>query len=247
MLKKYPFLLVFSMKMRGPIRRMTVLALRVSVLKHMCACCEHTRSFERTHGDVLNGYTGVTHRDTRTHTLRYTENMHTQDPNRTKTTILRTKKSIFLTHRKCQLHKVTFSKCPSPVDPRGCARLVRHGRTMWPENACGASDGVIHSTLIILRVEPSCEGKDILHIPQYQLNLRHLSSTAAVSTQNLDLPDPGHPLLRTTAPPQQPQPPTTNHTNKPHQQQQPQHITKKGLARNGLVHDGLAKINWTNP
>ena len=68
---------------------------------------------------------------------------------------------------------------------------------MWPENAFGASDEVINSRLFILRVEPSSEVEDILHIPQYRLNLRHLSSTAAVSTQNLDLPefhpDPGFP------------------------------------------------------
>ena len=61
----------------------------------------------------------------------------------------------------------------------------------------GASDGVIHSRIFILRVEPSSVRKDILHIPPYQLNLRHLSSTAAVSTQNLDLsgflPQPGFP------------------------------------------------------
>ena len=65
---------------------------------------------------------------------------------------------------------------------------MRHGRTVRPENASRGSDGVIHSRLFILRIEQSCEGKDILHIPQYQLNLRHLSSTAASSTQNLDLP-----------------------------------------------------------
>ena len=53
------------------------------------------------------------------------------------------------------------------VDPRGRARPVRA--------QCG---------LFILRVEPSSVRKDILHIPQHQLNLRHLSSTAAVSTQN---------------------------------------------------------------
>ena len=60
---------------------------------------------------------------------------------------------------------------------------------MWPENAFGASDGVIQSRIFILRVEPSSVRKDVLHIPQYQLNLRHLSSTATVSTQNLDLPE----------------------------------------------------------
>ena len=80
------------------------------------------------------------------------------------------------------------------VDPRGRARPVRRGRTMWPENACRASDGVIHSRIFILRDEPSSVRKDILHIPQYQLNFRLLSSTAAVSTQNLDLPGfPPHP------------------------------------------------------
>ena len=35
---------------------------------------------------------------------------------------------------------------------------------------------------------PPSVRKDIPHSPQYQLNLRHLSFTAAVSTQNLDLP-----------------------------------------------------------
>ena len=92
------------------------------------------------------------------------------------------------------LHKVTFSKCPSSVDPRGRAPPVRHGRTMWPENAFGVSDGVIHNRIVILRDEPSSERKDVLHILQYQLNLRHLSSTAVVSTQKLDLPEfPPHP------------------------------------------------------
>ena len=86
------------------------------------------------------------------------------------------------------MHNVTFSKRPSPVDPRGRARPVRHGRTMWPENAFGASDGVIHSRTFILRGKPRSVREDILHIPQCQLNLRHWSSTAAVSTQNLDLP-----------------------------------------------------------
>ena len=59
---------------------------------------------------------------------------------------------------------------------------------MWPEDAFRASDGVIHSRIFVLRVEPPSVRKDILHIPQYQLNFRHLSFTAAASTQNLDLP-----------------------------------------------------------
>ena len=70
---------------------------------------------------------------------------------------------------------------------RALAAGGRHGRTMLPGNAIRASDGVIHSRIFILSVESSNVRKHILHIPQYQLNFRHLSSTAAVSTQNLNL------------------------------------------------------------
>ena len=43
-------------------------AQRAHVLKHVCALCRHTRGrFERTHGDVLNGHTGVFSRCHTTH------------------------------------------------------------------------------------------------------------------------------------------------------------------------------------
>ena len=122
---------------------------------------------ECSHADVLNLHTEKTH----------TENTHRKQ-----------------THRKmspAQSHFFQMSVAGRP------ARPVRHGRTMWPENAFGVSDGVIHSRIFILRVEPSSERQDILLIPQYQLNLRHLSSTAARSTQNLDLLGfPPHPGFR---------------------------------------------------
>ena len=127
------------------------------------------RRFEWTQGDHTQRHT-------------HTENTQHAGPKQDKNNDFSDKKN------RTRNTKSLFSKCPSPVDPRWRAPPVRHGRTMCPENACGASDEVIHSRLFILRVEPSSEGKDILHTPQYQLNLRHSSSTAAVSTQNLDLP-----------------------------------------------------------
>ena len=199
MLKKCSLLLVFSMKnaksypendpplsvcpFKTPpcvrSKRLRVYRHHTHMLKHMCAC-------ECTHRGVLHLHTEVTHkthahRDTHRHSDTRTENTRHSGSNQDKNTDFSDKKYIFFDR-----------KMPSaqgqPVDPRGRARPVRHGRTMWPENAFGASDGVIHSSIFILRVEPSSERKDILHIPQYQLDLRHLLSTAAVSTQNLDLP-----------------------------------------------------------
>ena len=49
-----------------------------------------------------------------------------------------------------------------------------------------APENVTHSRIFILRVELSSVRKE--KNLQYQLSLRHLSSTAVVSTQNLDLP-----------------------------------------------------------
>ena len=45
----------------------------------------------------------------------------------------------------------------------GRAGPVHHGRTVWPENAVGASDGVIHSRIFTRRVEPHSVRKDTVH------------------------------------------------------------------------------------
>ena len=101
-----------------------------------------TQTHAQTHTDTHRKHAHAGH--TRTHAQK-THN--TQDPNRIKTMI------------SAQSHFFQKSVAGRP------ARAVRHGRTMWPENAFGATDEVIHSRLFILRVEPSSEGKDIAHIP----------------------------------------------------------------------------------
>ena len=151
----------------------------------------NTTTTDRTDTDTHRTHAHAGH--TRTHAQK---TQHAGPKQVKKSNDFSDKKSMFFfdAPEKCHLHKVTFSKCPCPVGPRGRARPVRHGRTIRPENACRAFDGDIHSRIFILRVEPSSVRKDILHIPQYQPNFRHLSSTAAVSTQNLDLPGfPPHP------------------------------------------------------
>ena len=127
-------------------------------------------------------------RDTRTLTDTHRHEQktrNTQEPNRIKTTIFRDKKfDVFFDAPE----NVTCTKSLFPNVRRRSTRAGARGRTMWPENAVGASDRVVHSRIFIVRVEPSSARNDILHIPQYQLNLRHLSSTAAVRTQSLHLP-----------------------------------------------------------
>ena len=167
------------------------------MLKHLCACCQHRWGrFECSHADVLDGHTGVTHRETRTRTDTHwhTENTHTQDThghthrkhatrrtqNRIKTTIFGQDR-CFLTHRImsfAQSHFFQMSVASRPAQARAASAPLSHN-VAWKTP---------HSRIFILRVEPSSERKDIVHIPQYQLNLRVLSFTAAVSTQNLDLP-----------------------------------------------------------
>ena len=47
--------------------------------KHVCAWCRYTRGrFERTHGDVLSGHTGVSACHTLTHTHQHTQHNTTQ-------------------------------------------------------------------------------------------------------------------------------------------------------------------------
>ena len=108
----------------------------------------HTHTHMNTHAHAHNAHT---HRHTHRHTQTHTENTHTQDTHghtHRKHTTRRTqtglKKQIFWTKNrcifcctgKCHLHKVTFSKCPCPVDPRGRARPVRRGRTLWAYLFC---------------------------------------------------------------------------------------------------------------
>ena len=65
-------------------KRRRVYRHQANMLKHMCACCWHPRGrFECSHADVLNGHTGVTHRDTHRH--RHTHR-HTQKYTQTQTT-----------------------------------------------------------------------------------------------------------------------------------------------------------------
>ena len=156
---------------------------------------------------MLNVHTEATHRDTHRHrhTHRHTQThrkhahaghsrTHAQNtqhagPKQDKTTIFGQKIDVFFDAPENVI-------CTDSLFPNVRRRSTRAGarRRCAMDAQCGlktpleASDGVIHSRLFILRIEQSCEGKDILHIPQYQLNLRHLSSTAASSTQNLDLP-----------------------------------------------------------
>ena len=73
-----------------------------------------------THGDVLR-VTRTRTRNTHTDTHTHTENHAHAGPKQDK------KQQVFGCIGKCHLHKVTFSKCPSPVDPRGRARPLLHG------------------------------------------------------------------------------------------------------------------------
>ena len=53
---------------------------RAHMFQHVCAWCRYTRGrFERTHGDVLSGHTGVSacHTLTHTHTLKHTTQHNT--------------------------------------------------------------------------------------------------------------------------------------------------------------------------
>ena len=102
----------------------------------LTSACWHSRGrFERTHGGVLNGHTGVTHRDTHAHrdTHRHTENTHTQehtrthaqktrntqDPNRIKTTIFRTKMSVVGRPARARGRSAMDAQCglKTPLEP----------------------------------------------------------------------------------------------------------------------------------
>ena len=138
--------------------------------------CERSK---RPRGRGAGAHGGRFESDTRTHA--HTEDTHTWDPNRIKNNKFSDKIDVFfLTHRKMS-HALFFQ-----MSVAGRPERARAAGAPWTHNV--ACDGVIHSRIFNLRVEPSSARKDIPRVLRCQLNLCHFSSSAAVSTQNLDLP-----------------------------------------------------------